>query len=258
MSLIKVNMNSDTLGMGIPLYVIVPQSGAPASRGGSTEAGPFKTLYLLHGEGGDYSEWLRNTSVERYVSDSRLAVVMPSGDNSWWSNLQNGMRYQDFIVQELVERCEQWFPLSSRPEDRFIGGISMGSYGALRAALRLPGAYSKVIGISCVTDIRPFYLQDSDRACMIFGEPSQAGENGADLFAAADRLAADSIRAPDFYLSTGLRDPLFPDSEKMYHKLHSLGFHVTLRPGEGTHDWQFGDSALGDALNWLFNEREGS
>lgn len=39
--------------------------------------------------------------------------------------------YGDFIGRELVELTRKIFPLSHKREDTFIGGLSMGGYGAI-------------------------------------------------------------------------------------------------------------------------------
>ena len=40
--------------------------------------GAYPVLYLLHGLGGDYAQWLRETNIERYVRELPLIVVLPA------------------------------------------------------------------------------------------------------------------------------------------------------------------------------------
>ena len=49
MAWISINFESKALGMPVMTNVLMPQG-----RGG------YKTLYLLHGAGGDYASWLLN------------------------------------------------------------------------------------------------------------------------------------------------------------------------------------------------------
>ena len=39
----------------------------------------FQVLWLLHGGGGNYSEWARYTCIEKLAMDHKFAVVMPEG-----------------------------------------------------------------------------------------------------------------------------------------------------------------------------------
>lgn len=71
MALFQVSFFSQTLGMSMQMNVIYPQ------RNDVVSDKKIPVLYLLHGMSDDHSVWLRNTSIERYVSELNLAVVMP-------------------------------------------------------------------------------------------------------------------------------------------------------------------------------------
>ena len=68
MAWISINFESKALGMPVMTNVLMPQG-----RGG------YKTLYLLHGAGGDYASWLLKSRVADYAEGNNIAVVMPSG-----------------------------------------------------------------------------------------------------------------------------------------------------------------------------------
>ena len=61
----------------------------------------FQVLWLLHGHGGNYSEWARYTCIEKLAMDHKFAVVMPEGGFSFYSDQANGMKYDTYITQEL-------------------------------------------------------------------------------------------------------------------------------------------------------------
>ena len=52
----------------------------------------YPVVYLLHGLSDDQTLWMRRTSIERYADGRRLAVVMPCGDRSFYSDLPDGSR----------------------------------------------------------------------------------------------------------------------------------------------------------------------
>ena len=84
-------------------------------------------LYLLHGMGGNHSVWERRTSIERYVSDYQMAVIMPSTDLAWYTDTTYDMKYWTFVAEELPQIRRELFPqLSSDREKTFAAGLSMG------------------------------------------------------------------------------------------------------------------------------------
>ena len=61
-----------------------------------------------------------------------LALVVVTGDRSFYVDKPEwGDNYGKFIGEELVEITRSLLPLSRKKEDTFIGGISMGGFGAL-------------------------------------------------------------------------------------------------------------------------------
>lgn len=76
-------------------------------------------------------------------------MVMPSGDNAFYVDQPKGHNnYGEYIGQELVRLTRKMFPLSRKREDTFIGGLSMGGYGALRNGLKYSDTFGAVIALS--------------------------------------------------------------------------------------------------------------
>ena len=110
---------------------------------------PVKTLFLLHGYSGNCMDWLINSPVQDLASKYNLAIVMPSGDNSFYLNGTSSCeKYEDFIAKDMIEYLQKTFNLAMKPEDTFIGGLSMGGFGALHTGLAHPEAFGKMFGLS--------------------------------------------------------------------------------------------------------------
>ncbi len=93
MAFLQANIYSNTLGMEVMIDVILPQQTYKkfgSNSVGATEDVPV--LYLLHGMGGNHSVWHRRTSIERYVKDLGIAVIMPSTDLAWYTDTQYDMK----------------------------------------------------------------------------------------------------------------------------------------------------------------------
>ena len=101
--------------MPVMINAIIPQG-----------RGSYKTLYLLHGMGGDYTTWITKSRAADYVDNTDIAVIMISGDNKCYVDNVHGRKYFTFLTEELIETCTNWFGLSCDRKDRYIAGMSMG------------------------------------------------------------------------------------------------------------------------------------
>lgn len=137
MAFIQANIYSNVLEMEVNLNVILPQTTKKVIGTSSEQATTdIPVLYLLHGMGGNHSVWERRTSIERYVADYGLAVIMPSTDLDWYTDTVYDMKYWTFIAEELPEICHELFPqLTRKREKTYAAGLSMGGYGALKLGL---------------------------------------------------------------------------------------------------------------------------
>src|SRR5947209_5525594 len=138
---------------------------SPALRGATTYSvilpdpekvgpGPYPVLLQLHGMHDDHMAWLEKSRMWIYVERLPLIVVMPSGGNFWWSNLQIGregtvgirgmsLNYEDFLVRDLRDHIEGNFP-TRRGQPWAVGGLSMGGFGAIKLGLKYPDLFSSV------------------------------------------------------------------------------------------------------------------
>lgn len=141
MALIECRFFSEVLGLSTSMTVILPQQTATQiGMEGRVRAERHPVLYLLHGLSDDDSIWLRRTSIERYVAQMGIAVVMPQVHRSFYTDMEYGGKYWTFISEELPALARSFFPLSHEREDNFVAGLSMGGYGAFKLALRRPDA----------------------------------------------------------------------------------------------------------------------
>ena len=250
MVVLHVQYGSHALGMNMEMSVLLPAK--PSSR----PDGLWPTLYLLHGHSGDHTDWLRKTSLERYVQESGLAVVMPSGHNSFYTDAPLGGRYFEHVSQEIPSLCEQLFPLSTKREDRFAAGLSMGGYGAFKLALRHPDRFAAGISLSGLMDMLGMMRADEHVTTGglpfsgIFGPEAEerGGEN--DLMAVARRLLASGKPLPRLYAACGTEDFLYENNLRFMEALREpLG--VVFEEGPGGHTWAFWDQYIQRAIRWL-------
>ncbi len=259
MAHLTVEFFSNVLGKCMTMEVILPQStttqiGMTGAEGKDT----YPVLYLLHGMSDDHSIWLRRTSIERYVSQMGIAVVMPNADLSFYTDMAIGGKYWTYISEELPQICRGFFPrISPRREDTFAAGLSMGGYGAFKLGLRCPERFGAVASLSGCIDIvstvkrnsvgNPAYWNS------IFGSMEELQEGDNNLFNVASRL--DPAKAPKLYACCGTEDFLYGENQNALKLFNSLGLPLTYEEGPGAHTWEFWDEYIQKILKWLPIER---
>jgi len=258
MALIQVNYLSRALFRTVPVSVILPADKISFEDGGYRMAPGhrFKTLVLLHGMLGNYTDWVTGTRIQRWAEEKNLAVLMPSGDNSFYINyaLPNN-DYEEFIGHELLEVMRRMFPLSESREDTFIAGLSMGGYGAIRNGMKYAESYSRIAGLSSALS----WLDEDFRAVRgenaVFGDLDEARRTDKNHRVAYEvlkrRVAAGEVEMPGFYLSCGTRDGLYPATLAFRDMLIADGVRVAYDEEDRGHDWDFWDSQIKKVLDWL-------
>lgn len=252
MAFIDFHFYSEVLGMQSEAYVIIPQRETSGQIGIENRSGneKYKCLYLLHGLSDDHTIWMRRTSIERYASEYGICVVMPCGHRSFYSNMACGLRYYDFIAKELPRLVCEFFNVSNKREDTFIGGLSMGGYGALKVALRESDRFAAGIGLSSVANIKghtnTFALES------VFGAGINIPDED-DLLYLAQRVA-NSDKKPRIYMAVGTEDFLFESNQILHNRLCELNYEHEYVTAPGIHNWEFWDYHIQGALKWLFGK----
>ena len=223
--------------------------------------GPFQTLYLLHGYSGNHTDWLYNGNVMELAAMRRIAIVMPECDNSFYLNNQySGEAYADYIGKELVDVTRKLFPLSHKREDTWIGGLSMGGFGALRNGLYYNDVFGAAIGLSSalITDevarmepgkgnnVAPYEYYVNT-----FGNPAELLESDRAPKTLAKRRKEEGAELPRLFLACGTEDFLFQANLDMHNCLETLGIEHEWLTHPGIHDFRFWNYALPLALDWV-------
>lgn len=256
MAFIEMKIHSDALGHGVSVNVIIPQY-AETIIGMTGKAEPkYKTLWLLHGLSDDHTAWARRTSIERYAADRGIAVVMPFGGRSWYTDAAYGAKYFTFITEELPRVCREMFRgMSDKREDNMIAGLSMGGYGAMKAALTYPDRYMGCTALSGAFDIA--YMARElvpDEAKYIFGELSSTDElygTCHDVFHLARRAVEEKRELPRIYMWCGHSDFIHDSSEKMHAVLSAEDIEHVYEKSDGDHSWGYWDKYIQHGLDYM-------
>lgn len=220
----------------------------------------YKTLYLLHGLLGNYTDWIANTKIAQWAQEKEIVVVMPSGDNSFYvDGVIANTDYGEFIGKELVEVTRRMFHLSCKREDTFIAGLSMGGFGALRNGLKYNDTFGYIAGLSSALNIFELPEEAIGRCVMnedsCFGQYEEAITTDKNPKVALENLLLkrqkERIALPKIFMACGTEDGLLDVNRKFVGYLKQAGFVVTYIEDHGGHDWDFWNYYIKKVLDWL-------
>ncbi|MBP2001007.1 S-formylglutathione hydrolase FrmB [Paenibacillus shirakamiensis] len=250
MALMQCKFHSQVLGLNTSMTVILPEpAGAQIGMPVHNRKGNLPTLYLLHGLSDDDSTWIRRSSIERYVAQMGIAVVMPQVFRSFYTDMAYGGKYWTFISEELPVIARSFFPLSEAREDQFVAGLSMGGYGAFKLALRHPDRYAAAASLSGSLEIEFIRDREPELYHQIFGDHAVLGTDN-DLFYLLDQLG-QAKKVPQLYQACGTEDFLYQSNTNFRDHARQYNLNLTYCEGSGEHNWEYWDTQIQEVLRWL-------
>ena len=253
MALINLNFFSEALRTQQEVSIVIPQKSTDGEIGieNSGKSDKFKCLFLLHGLSDNHTIWLRRTSIERYAQKAGLAVVMPSADRSFYTDMKYGGKYYTYVANELPRVIREFFNVSDKREDNFIAGLSMGGYGTLKIGMKECDRFCACAGLSSTADIQGIKDRFPNDYKNIFGEDGIPASE--DLFDIASQCVNNPNR-PKIFMGVGTEDYNYESNIKLKKHLQNLGFDLTYKDSRGTHSWDFWDEYIQYVLTWILEQ----
>lgn len=274
MAVIKMNFLSKELGMQTNVSVCLPSfSFADMYNGRKDVYVPgmkFQVLYLLHGGSGDDSDYINFTNIVRYADENKIAVVMPCDYNACYTDDPGYANFYSYLVDELPKMCEAYFPISTRREDTFIGGLSMGAHGAMKIAINYPERFAAALLMSGAT-FRPgvpTFVPTKDGVFNfnaklskppfsakgdLFEDPEWVKGTVNDVYEIARRNVEEGKKLPQLFFRVGDCDHALYRVQLAEKELRTWGYETKLEVVKGLgHEWDLWDESLRLALKeWL-------
>ena len=254
MAIIHMNFRSDCISRSVYPTVFLPD----LNHWRDVEP-PYPTLYFLPGYSGGGLETAMFSNIHLYAMRYGVAVVLIDGENSFYTDDEaRGALFSRFVGEELVEVTRKVLPLSREREATFIGGISMGGYGALINGLRFRENFSKIAMLSPAMGFR----QPDDK--VPDGSPVPAGELMAtmgtwteyrgsyrDYQHAVHQAFQTPQTMPEMFLGCGYSDMLYSPIHAFIDDMKQSGIPLTLYESEGAHDHTFWKKAMAPMFGFL-------
>jgi putative tributyrin esterase len=248
------SFQSQALGRSMKYRVLVPQDYDAADR-------RYPVLYLLHGLTGDYKDWTTRTNLAEYTRTMALIVVMPDGENQWYTNAAEGnARFEDYITTDLPADVVQKYRTVNSRYGRAIAGLSMGGYGALKIALRRPAQFAVTGSFSAAFAVtREGELEkaigggvEAERMGKIFGPSGSDTRKQNDVFALA--AAMKPAASPYVYIDCGTADGLIASNREVVAALQKAGVAYEYHEIAGGHSWDYWDRRVREFLPILMKK----
>ena len=206
----------------------------------------YPTLYMLHGNGGNYTEWSDSflpEQIDRMIVAGEvqpMIVVMPDdGETTYFANWDNGPRWGDYITEDVVSTIDKRYRTLPDPASRAIGGLSMGGLGALNLAMQHPDVFGVVGGHSPSVRLNP------DPALWFL-----TGDNFWEhdpVWLAQHAPGLDSLK---IWLDVGDEDVWLPNIEAVHETLVAEGLHVDWHLFPGPHEAEYWIEHVPDYLHF--------
>lgn len=223
-----------------------------------------KAVYLLHGYSGCDTDWFTNAPLQDLANRFNVNFFMPNGDNSFYLDQpETGFKYCTYVGEEFVEYTRKTFGLSAKREDTFIGGLSMGGFGALHTGLTYPETFDKIMAFSSalIVDALDKMKPENENPManygyyeLIFGDLSNAAKTDINPVVLARKLKETGSRIPDIYMACGTEDFLLHANNAFKSELDKMEIDAEYFTGTGIHDFVFWRARLEAALQWALEK----
>ncbi|MDX6694144.1 MAG: putative tributyrin esterase [Blastocatellia bacterium] len=251
-----VQFKSALVNAPLPYRVIVPAHYTSPEQAKQR----YPVIYLLHGYGGHYDNWVAKTKLKEYASRYQFIIVTPEGNNGWYTDSASApaAKYESYILQELIPDVQRRYRAIETREGRAIAGLSMGGYGALKLGLKHPEMFafaasmSGALGAAVWTesDLRDFGAELPRSIMETFGPAGSPTRAANDLTKLVREFPADRLTSlPYLYLDCGTEDGLLSFSRRLADLLRERKIPHEYRERPGNHNWEYWDAQVLEVLS---------
>ncbi|MES2797784.1 MAG: alpha/beta hydrolase family protein, partial [Bacteroidota bacterium] len=218
----------------------------------------YPVLYLLHGGGGHFNDWLNQTPdkmlVKNLADQYNIIIVMPEGETFGWymdSPFDMNSKFETYLTQEVIQKIDNTYRTVKNNKGRVITGLSMGGHGAMYLSTRHPDLFGAAGTMSGAMDMNytkfrvteAFTKSLKERFEKLLGTSDASNEV---FFKNSIVNMTESIKknAMPIIIDCGVDDFLIEANRELHRRLvyNNTAHDYTERPG--AHTWEYWQNSL--------------
>ena len=200
----------------------------------------FSTVYLLHGYGGWYSNWIiRVPELKNYADEFNLLIVCPDGSTASWyfdSPVNSSMRYETYISKEVPHYIDSAYRTIADKGHRALTGLSMGGHGALFIAWKHPEVFVAAGSMSGGVDLTE--SKNKFEIVKVLGDTLHFADNWKNysVLNLVETKLSDSLT---LIIDDGIDDIFIEGNRRLHQKLLALKIPHDYIERPGKHTWDY-------------------
>lgn len=206
----------------------------------------FPVVYLLHGYGGNYANWITKVPALKQLADEyEMMVVCPDGNiGSWYldSPIDSSRKFETYVGTEIPAYIDSHYRTLADRKHRAITGLSMGGHGGLYLGIRHQQTFGAAGSMSGGVDIRLF--PKSWELSQLLGPLDKEHLNNWNNYTAINQLPLLKDSALALIIDCGVKDFFINVNRNLHQQLVQQGItHDYIeRPGE--HNWDYWSNSV--------------
>jgi len=233
-----VSVYSSVMKKDIKNVVILPDSYKKATN-------EYPVLYLLHGAGGSYEQWIKSVpELQQLVDTYQMIIICPDGGiTSWYFNspIDKTMQYETYVANELVSYVATTYRISKDKSKHAITGLSMGGHGALYLAFKHQDIWGAAGSMSGGVDLTPFSKGwDLPNRLGEYAENKEVWEKNSVI----NMLHLVGKNSPKLIFDCGTNDFFYQQNKALHEKMvyKNIPHDYIERPG--SHNWGYWKNSI--------------
>ncbi len=171
-----------------------------------------------------------------------------------------GRKYGTFVGEELPLYVQKTLGVSAERQDNFLGGLSMGGFGAIHTALQFPQRFGKLFAFSSALIVPEVMKMEEGGGNgvaneayfrLMFGKEELLEHGDSNPEELVRRIKKQGAAMPQMYLACGTEDFLLRENRHFHDFLKREEVKHVYLEGPGAHDFGFWNEYLEEAVHWL-------